>query len=213
MYCGIYRLTNPRICQSVQRTLSQKGKNEPVTLHFKGSLAVMKSENEGMWWKQRSDWIGEKCGVCSVSHTRQALLVIEWDSMSTTSNTSKQKGCPHPPLGLEWCLGHEGWVQWRGWTGDWTGSWLLCPHARWSRGALDDYALRKMLHARRGSRVEITKGPEMVPWGFGRSLVPQSFAHRGSLWEAPSHGAYPPLPPLCVRSCMEERASFPLTAE
>lgn len=77
----------------------------------KGSLAVTESENEGMWWKQRSDWIGEKRGLCSVSHTRQALLVVERDSMITPSNTSKQRGCPHSPLGLEWCLGHKGRAQ------------------------------------------------------------------------------------------------------
>lgn len=50
------------------------------------------------------------------------------------------------------------------------------------------------------SQAKIKRGAEVVPLRFGRNFVPQSSAHRSRLWEAPSHGAYPHLPPLGVQS-------------
>lgn len=173
----------------------------------------MESGNEGMWWKQRSDWVGEERTLCSFSHTRQALLVVDWDSGSTSSNTSEQKGCPHPPLGLEWCLGREGGVQWRvGLVAERAVG--CCTHV--PAEAEEPWVTmrgERRCAARRGSRVEIRKGPEVVPWGSGRSFVLQSSAGRSRWWEAPSHRACHPLPPLPVLSSAEGRASFPPTAE
>lgn len=114
--------------------------------------------------------------------------------MSTPSNTCRQKGCPHPPLGLEWCWGHEGRVQWWGWAGD---CWLFCPHVRWSKEALDVRLEKK----------------EVVPQESGRSLVPQSSACRSGGWEAPRMGRTLLCPPVCGAGQRNEPAVLQLPSK
>lgn len=54
MCCGIYRLTNRSICQSVQRALSPKGNSELSPGISKGTVAAVEPGHQGQCWEQGS---------------------------------------------------------------------------------------------------------------------------------------------------------------